>query len=162
MVDVPSDNFQLLRVLRASGFSSSTEWWTFQLCYGYSGRKLWRFRSCVSWGCVMLCSTVDTYSASARAIFGIIPGFQCEWVDSAPEVDSRPALLSSWPRAVACFQWSCCAPRAVFPTFGLSQNGEVCTVDASTAEQFFLGNLDNISLSSLYLHYFQLSAGSAR
>ena len=34
------------------------------------------------------------------------------------------------------------APRAVFPTFGLSQNGEVCTVDASAAEQFFLENLD--------------------
>ena len=34
------------------------------------------------------------------------------------------------------------APRAVFPTFRLSQNGEVCTVDASAAEQFFLEKLD--------------------
>ena len=42
------------------------------------------------------------------------------------------------------------ALRAVFPTFGLSQNGEVCTVDASAAEQFFLENLDNNSMSPLY------------
>ena len=57
----------------------------------------------------MFGSTVDTYSASARVTFGRIPGFLREWVDSALEVDSRPALLSSWPRtssttAVACFQ----------------------------------------------------------
>ena len=46
------------------------------------------------------------------------------------------------------------APRAVFPTFALSQNGEVCTVDASAAEQFFLDNLDNISMSPLYFAVF--------
>ena len=33
-----------------------------------------------------------------RETFGIISGFLREWVDSAPEVDSRPVLLSSWPR----------------------------------------------------------------
>ena len=88
---------------------------------------------------------MDTYSASARATFGRIPGFLREWVDSAPEVDSRPPLLSSWPRtssttAVPFFFTGFAgdgAPRAVFPTFALSQNGEVCTVDASAAEQFF-------------------------
>ena len=42
------------------------------------------------------------------------------------------------------------APRAVFQTIALSQNGEVCTVDASAAEQFSLKNLDIISMSPLY------------
>ena len=46
------------------------------------------------------------------------------------------------------------APRALFPTFALSQNGEVCTVDASAAEQFFLENLGNISMSPLYFAIF--------
>ena len=32
------------------------------------------------------------------------------------------------------------APRAVFPAIASKQNGEVCTVDASAAEQFFLEN----------------------
>ena len=33
------------------------------------------------------CSTVDTYSASARETFGIISGFLREWADSALEID---------------------------------------------------------------------------
>ena len=43
------------------------------------------------------------------------------------------------------------APRTVFPTIARSSDGEVCTADASPAEQFFLGNLDNISLRHLVL-----------
>ena len=34
----------------------------------------------------------------SRETIGRIDGFLREWVDSAPEVSSRPALLSSWPR----------------------------------------------------------------
>ena len=45
-------------------------------------------------------------------------------------------------------------PRVVFPKFALSQNGEVCTVDASSAEQFFLENLDIIPVSTLYFAVF--------
>ena len=45
--------------------SSSTEWWTFQLCSGNSGRKLWRLMQ-LPWGRAMLCSTVATYSASVQ------------------------------------------------------------------------------------------------
>ena len=44
-------------------------------------------------GLRMLCSTVDTKSASARETFGRISGFLSEWVDSASEVASRLALL---------------------------------------------------------------------
>ena len=44
------------------------------------------------------------------------------------------------------------APRAELPTFALSQNGEMCTVDASTAGQFFLENLDNVSMCPCILH----------
>ena len=44
-------------------------------------------------GLRMLCSTVDTSSVSARETFGIICGFLPGCVDSAPEVDSRPAFL---------------------------------------------------------------------
>ena len=139
-------------------FSSSTEWWTFLLCYGHSGKKLWRFRSCVSWGRAMLWSTVDTYSASARATFGRIPGFLREWVDSALEVDSRPALLSSWPRtssttAVACFllvllvmtHLALCSRRL------LSHRMEKCAQSMlRPPSSFFIENLDNISFSPLY------------
>ena len=38
----------------------------------------------------------------------------------------------------------------MFPTIALSQHGEVCSVDASVAEQFFFANLDIISMSPLY------------
>ena len=42
------------------------------------------------------------------------------------------------------------ALRAVFPTIAHSWHGEVCTVDASPAEQFLHGNLNNISMTLLY------------
>ena len=85
--------------------------------------------------------------------------FLRDWVDSAPEVDSRPALLPQVvPHIVdngsGVFHTGFAgihAPRAVFPTIAHSWHGEVCTVDASPAEQFFIGNLDNISMSPLFL-----------
>ena len=43
-------------------------------------------------GSAVLCSTVDTNSVSAWETFGRISGFLREWVYSAPEVNSRPAL----------------------------------------------------------------------
>ena len=95
-----------------------------------------------SW--VALCSTVDTYSASARETFGKLSGFPREWVDSAPEDNCRPALLSSThvvdhgSGLIKTGFADIDAPRAVFPTIVFTQNGEVCTVDASAVEQFFL------------------------
>ena len=47
------------------------------------------------------------------------------------------------------------------PLGALSQNGEVCTVDASAAEQFFLENQDIISMSPSYFAVFQQSADPA-
>ena len=87
--------------------SSSTEWWKFQFATVTVAENCGGSAVAVP-GSRMLCSTVDTYSASARETFGRISGFQREGEHSAPEVDSRPALLSSWPRtssttAVACF-----------------------------------------------------------
>ena len=38
---------------------------------------------------------MDTHSASTKETFGIISGFLRGWVHSAPEVNSRPALLYS-------------------------------------------------------------------
>ena len=85
---------------------------------------------------------MDTYSASAREIFGRISDFLREWVHSAPEVNSRPALLFSGVEVArlvvdpgsglssAGFA-GIDAPRAVFPTIAFTQNGEVCTVHAS-------------------------------
>ena len=114
----------------------------------------------------MLGSTVDTYSASARGwLLGDFHILLREWVVSTPVVDSRPVLLRSG-RALRrqrsgmyCTDFAgIFAPRAVFPTIAHG-DGEVCTVDASPAEQFFLGNLDNISLSPLY---FAPSARCAR
>ena len=56
-------------------------------CCGYSGRKLWRFRSCVSRGRAMLGSTVDTCSFQfTKLLF------------SDPAIDSRPALCSVFCR----------------------------------------------------------------
>ena len=54
------------------------------------------------------------------------------------------------------------APRAVFPTIAFLQNGEVCTVDASAAEQFFFRKHGHYFYEPLVLQYFQLSADSAR
>ena len=45
----------------------------------------------VPWSAV-LCSTVDSCSASAREALGRNSGFLGELVHSAPEVNSRPAL----------------------------------------------------------------------
>ena len=62
-----------------------------------------------------------------------------EWVHSAPEVNSRPALLFSGVEVATLvvdpgsglFSTGIDAPRAVFPTIAFTQNGEVCTVYAS-------------------------------
>ena len=72
--------------------------------------------------------------------------FLREWVYSAPEVNSRPALLSSCVKVATLVVdpgsglfytgfASINAPRAVFPTIAFTQNGEVCTVHASA--EFF-------------------------
>ena len=90
---------------------------------------------------------MDTNSASAREALGRNSGFLREWVHSAPEVNSRPALLLEWPRsssttAVACFSTRFAGfdvPRAVFRTIAFTQNGEGYTVDAS-ADFFFVEN----------------------
>ena len=77
MVDVPvtvQRQFQLLRVLGASGpvprlnagHSSYTTVFGAESCGGSAVAVL---------GCAVLCSTVDTYSASAREAFGRISGF---------------------------------------------------------------------------------------
>ena len=107
----------------------------------------------------MLGSTVDTYSASALRVALWTNFTQClrDWVDSAPEVDSRPALLSSQPRtsstsAVACFllvllvltHLALCSRRLLSHRM----------VDASAPKQFFLENLDNSSVSPLYFAVF--------
>ena len=87
---------------------------------------------------------MDTYSASScgRRLEEFL-GFLRDSVDSALEVNSRPALLSSWPRSssehgsglIKTGFAGIDAPRAVFPTIAFTQNGKVCTVNAS-AEQF--------------------------
>ena len=63
-------------------------------------------------GLRMLCSTVDTNSASAREAFGKISGFLREWVHSAPEVASRPAHLLHGRARRRPRQW-----HVVFPWF---------------------------------------------
>ena len=74
--------------------------------------------------------------------------FLREWAHSAPEVNSRPALLSSGVEVATLvvdpgsglffFGFAGVnAPRAVFRTIAFTQNGEVYTVDAS-AELFCL------------------------
>ena len=90
----------------------------------------------------MHCSTVDTCSASAREALGRSSCFLRKLVHSAPEVNSRPALLFSGVEVATLVVDSGSglfstgfagidAPRAVFPTIALTQNGEVCTVYAS-------------------------------
>ena len=101
-------------------FSSSAECWTFQLCYSDKCRKLWRVRSCRSSGVA-----------------------QCLFRDLDPEVDARPASSSAalvvnngsgmYFTGLLVFMH-----LALFPTTAHSRHGEVCTVDASPAEQFFL------------------------
>ena len=95
--------------------------------------------------------------------------FPRDGVDSAPEVDSRLLFSEVAARIVDNGSGMCCtgfagidAPRAVFPTIALSWHGEVCTVDASAAGQFFLGNLNKISMSLLYLADFFDSLDVAR
>ena len=138
--------------------SSSTEWWTFQICYGYRCRKLWRFRSC-RWGRAVLCSTVDTYSASARETFGIISGFLRELARSAPEVNSRPALLFSGVEVATLvvdpgsglFSTGFAgidAPSAVFRRLP-SRRMEKCA-HSMLRRAVLPRDLDNISMSPLY------------
>ena len=93
---------------------------------------------------------------------GRISGFLREWVDSAPEVDSRPALHSSWPRtssttAVACFirvllvltHLALCSGRL------LSHRMEKCAQSMlRPPSSFFIENLDIISISPLYFAVF--------
>ena len=88
-------------------------------------------------------------SDAPRAVFPTIGG-------SAPR--------SSLTVAVACIFLVLLVMThcAVFPTIAFTQNGEVCTVDASVAEQFFLENLYIISTRPCILQSFQQSAGSAR
>ena len=56
---------------------------------------------------------LDTYSASAKATCGRISGFLREWVHSAPEDDSRPALWTS----------PCLRPGADCGSFSLRGHG---------------------------------------
>ena len=97
----------------------------------------------------MLCSTVAMYSALVQGRFWdeFQACFLCVSVDSvvrsilvllfsALVVDHGSGLFSPGFAGDD-------APHAVFPAFGLSQNGELCTVDASAAEQFFIENLNN-------------------
>ena len=101
----------------------------------------WRFRSCRSWVAHALFDSgyiLCVISRSSRMAFGRIPVFLRHWVDSTPEVDSRPALLSSWPRTSSITAVVRCVPDVA-----------LCTADAWAAEQFFLENLDIISMSPL-------------
>ena len=118
----------------------------------------------------MLGSTVVTLSASAPGwLFEEFQVFLPDGVDSAPEVDSRLLFSEVAAHIVDNSSGMYCtgfagidAPPAVFPTIALSWHGEVCTVDASAAGQFFLVNLDNISMSLLYLADFFSSLDVAR
>ena len=89
-----------------------------------------------------------------QEVFGRIPGFLRVWVEAA-HVDHGSGLFSTGFAGIY-------APRAVFPTFALSQNGEVCTVDASAAEQFSPRKPGHYFYEPRVLQYFQLSADSAR
>ena len=97
----------------------------------------------------VLCSTVDTILRQLEGDF---------WVDSAPEVDSHPALLSLWPRTssttVACIllvllvfmDFGCvpddCRQVGMHTVRSVHNRCFGCTVS--------LGILDNISMSPLY------------
>ena len=117
-------------------------------------------------GSAALCSTADTFSGSARETFGIISGFSTKWVHSAPEVNCRPALLSSCvevaTQAVAYFilvllvlmHLALCSRRIAF-----TQNGEVCTVLA--AAELFCLKIWTLFLRIPCLQYLQLCAVSA-
>ena len=79
---------------------------------------------CLGWGRAMVCSTMDTCYASSRVAFwkNFLIFYRKE-VDSAPELDSRPALLLMLPAhlsttASGMFHAGFAgvdAPRAVFP-----------------------------------------------
>ena len=81
-------------------FSSSTECWTLQLCYSY------RCRKCGD-------SAVAVLLGRSRNILRQLGGWLLEefqfflhdWIDSAPEVDSRPALLRSGRALRRQLQW---------------------------------------------------------
>ena len=99
-----------------------------------------------------------------------ILGFLREWVHSAPEVNSRPALLFSGVEVATLvvdpgsglFSTGFAgidAPRAVSPTIAFTQNGEVCTVYASA--DYFPWKSGHYFYEHLVLQYFQLCAVSA-
>ena len=96
------------------------------VCYGYSGRKLWRFRSCRSWVRGALFDSGYIFCVSSRVILDEFRVFLSEWVDSALEVASRLALRLMAAHVVdhgsGLFSSGFAgidAPRAVFPTFAL-------------------------------------------
>ena len=111
---------------------------------------------CLGWGRAMLGSTMDTCYASSRVAFGRIYDFLHEGVDSAPELDSRPALLppvagTSSTTAVACsILVLLVLTHLALCSHDCRQSGEKysrcfgCSRDA-------LGNLNIISPSLLYL-----------
>ena len=169
----------VLRVLRASGQVPRQNGGPSSYAT-VSGRKLWRFRSCRGSRNALFDSGF-VLCVSTTATFGSISGFLRVWVDSAPEDDFRPALwtspclrswsrlwkfLSSWPRtssttAVACFllvllvitHLALCSRR-------LAEWRSVR--NRCFAEQFFLKNLDNFSMSPLvFLQSFSQSAHCA-
>ena len=118
----------------------------------------------------MLCSTVDTCSASAREALGRNSGFLREWVHSAHEVNSRPALLFSGVEVATLVVdpgsglfstgfAGISTPRAVFWTIAFTQNGEVFTVYASA--DYFPWKSRHYFYEHLVLQYFQLYAVSA-
>ena len=117
-----------------------------------------------SWGAV-LCSTVDTYSASARGDFW--NNFWLFYVNGYTRLLTLPLVLLFFFMAAHVVDHGSGmffpgfpgddAPRAVFPTF--ARNGEVCTVGAS-AEYFSLKTW-TLFLRPLVLQYFQLCADSA-
>ena len=117
---------------------------------------------CLGWGRAMLGSTMDTCYASFWVAFGRIYDFLREGADSAPELDSRPALLpvagTLLTTVVACsILVLLVLTHLVLCSHDCRHFSEKCTVDASVAHDLHLEICALFLRVSCFFQHFQRS-----